>query len=98
MGILTILELFYARHFEVSFNDLVFLYTCTYIGEQLVYIRTHHKGKTLPSVHVLGAFNLKDIDWPDILSKQVNRKVQGVPESQTTANSRHKEKEKNDKI
>ena len=33
------------------------------------YIRTHHKGKKLPSVHVLGDFNFKDIDWPDRLSK-----------------------------
>ena len=31
--------------------------------------RTHHKGKKLPSVHVLGDFNFKDIDWPDRLSK-----------------------------
>ena len=30
---------------------------------------THHKGKKLPSVHVLGDFNFKDIDWPDRLSK-----------------------------
>ena len=37
--------------------------------EQLVYIRAHHKGKKLPSVHVLGDFNFKDIDWPDRLSK-----------------------------
>ena len=37
--------------------------------EQLDYIRTHHKGKKLPSVHVLGGFNFKDIDWPDRLSK-----------------------------
>ena len=37
--------------------------------EQLYYIRTHHKGKKLPSVHVLGDFNFKDIDWPDRLSK-----------------------------
>ena len=29
--------------------------------EQLDYIRTHHKGRKLPSVHVLGDF--KDIDW-----------------------------------
>ena len=34
--------------------------------EQIDYIRTHHKGKKLPSVHVLGDFN---IDWPDRLSK-----------------------------
>ena len=33
--------------------------------EQLDYIRTHHKGKKLPSVHVLGNFKFKDIDWPD---------------------------------
>ena len=37
--------------------------------EQLYYIRTHHKGKKLPSVHVLGDLNFKDIDWPDRLSK-----------------------------
>ena len=37
--------------------------------EQLDYIRTHHKGKKLPSVHVLGDFNFKDIDWSDSLSK-----------------------------
>ena len=37
--------------------------------EQLDYIRTHHKGKNLPSVHVLGDFSFKDIDWPDGLSK-----------------------------
>ena len=33
--------------------------------EQLDYIRTHRKGKKLPSVHVLGDSNFKDIDWPD---------------------------------
>ena len=37
--------------------------------EQLDYIRTHHKGKKLPSAHVLRDFNFKDIDWPDRLSK-----------------------------
>ena len=37
--------------------------------EQLDYIRTHHKGIKLPSAHVLGDFNFKDIDWPDRLSK-----------------------------
>ena len=36
---------------------------------QLDYIRTHHKGKKLPSVHVLGDFNFKDIDWPNRPSK-----------------------------
>ena len=37
--------------------------------KQLDYIRTHHKGKKLLSVHVLGFFIFKDIDWPDRLSK-----------------------------
>ena len=37
--------------------------------EQLDYIRTHHQGKKLPSVRVLGDFNFKDIDGPDRLSK-----------------------------
>ena len=37
--------------------------------EQLDYIRTHHKGKELPSAHVLGYFNFKDTEWPDRLSK-----------------------------
>ena len=37
--------------------------------EQPDYIRTHHKGRKLPSVHVLEDFNFKDIDWPDRLSK-----------------------------
>ena len=36
--------------------------------EQLDYIRTHHKGKNQPSVHVLEDFNFKDIDWPDRLT------------------------------
>ena len=35
--------------------------------EQLDYIWTRHKGKKLPSVHVLGDFNFKNIDWPDRL-------------------------------
>ena len=41
--------------------------------EQLDYIRTHHKGKKLPSAHVLGDFNFTNIDWPDRLSKTVQR-------------------------
>ena len=35
--------------------------------KQLDYIRTYNKGKKLPSVHVLGNFNVKDIDWSDRL-------------------------------
>ena len=45
------------------------IYGMVYGREQLDYIRTYHKGKKLPSVHVLGDFNFKDIDWPDRLSK-----------------------------
>ena len=37
--------------------------------EQLDYIGTHHKGKKLPSVHVLGDFNFEDTEWPDRLRK-----------------------------
>ena len=37
--------------------------------EQLDYIKPHHKGRKLPSVHALGDFNFKDIDWPDRLRK-----------------------------
>ena len=37
--------------------------------DQLDHIRNHHKGNKLPSVHVLGDFNFKDIDWPDRLNK-----------------------------
>ena len=37
--------------------------------DQLDHIRTKHKGKKLPSVHVLGDFNFKDITWPDRLNK-----------------------------
>ena len=36
---------------------------------QLDHIRTKHKGIKLPSVHVLGDFNFKDIAWPDRLNK-----------------------------
>ena len=37
--------------------------------DQLDYTRNQHKGKKLPSVHVLGDFNFRDIDWPDKLFK-----------------------------
>ena len=38
--------------------------------DQLDHISNQHKGKEkLPSVHVLGNFNFKDIDWPDRLNK-----------------------------
>ena len=35
------------------------------LGDQLDQIRNKHKGNKLPSVHVLGDFNIKDIAWPD---------------------------------
>ena len=38
-------------------------------GVQLDQIRNKHKGNKLPSVHVLGDFNFKDIAWPDRLNK-----------------------------
>ena len=37
--------------------------------DQLDHIRNQHKGKKLPSVHVLGDFNFKDIEWTDRLNK-----------------------------
>ena len=38
-------------------------------GDQLDQNRNKHKGNKLPSVHVLGDFNFKDIAWPDRLNK-----------------------------
>ena len=40
-----------------------------YLENSLITLGLDHKGKKLPSVHVLGDFNFKDIDWPDRLSK-----------------------------
>ena len=37
--------------------------------DQLDHIRTNHKGNKLPSVHVLGDLNFKNIAWPDRLNK-----------------------------
>ena len=37
--------------------------------DQLDQIRNKHKGNKLPSVHVLGDFNFKDIAWSDRLNK-----------------------------
>ena len=40
--------------------------------DQLDHIRNQHKGKKkLPSIHVLGDFNFRGIDWPDRLNKSV---------------------------
>ena len=39
------------------------------LRDQLDHIRNQHKGYKLPSVHVLGDFNFKDIVWPDRLNK-----------------------------
>ena len=40
-----------------------------YLDNSLITLRLIIRVKKLPSVHVLGDFNFKDIDWPDILSK-----------------------------
>ena len=37
--------------------------------DQLGHIRNQHKGNKLLSVHVVGDFNVKNIDWPDRLNK-----------------------------
>ena len=37
--------------------------------DQLDHIKSQHKGKKLPSVHVLGDFNFREIVWPARLSK-----------------------------
>ena len=37
--------------------------------DQLDHIRNQHKSKKLPSVHVLGNFNFREIDWSDRLNK-----------------------------
>ena len=37
--------------------------------EASYHIRTKHMGIKLPSVHMLGDFNFKDIAWPDRLNK-----------------------------
>ena len=39
------------------------------LRDQLNHIRNEHKGNKLPSVHVLGDLNFKDIDWPERLNK-----------------------------
>ena len=40
--------------------------------DQLDQIGNKHKGNKLPSVHVLGDFNFKDIAWPDPLIDIMN--------------------------
>ena len=55
--------------FEGRISDLIVSVPDHCLSFYFDYIRTHHKGKNLPSVHVLGDFNFKDIDWPDRLSK-----------------------------
>ena len=37
--------------------------------DQLDHIKSHYKGKKLPSVHILGDFNFREIVWPARLSK-----------------------------
>ena len=54
---------------QVGIDRLVALVKNSNYLESSLINRTHHQGKKLPSVHVLGDFNFKDIDWPDRLSK-----------------------------
>ena len=55
---------------QVGIDRLVALVkNSNYLENSLITLRLHHKGKKLPSAHVLGDFNFKDIDWPDRLSK-----------------------------
>ena len=54
---------------QVGTGNLVVLVKTQLFRDQLDHIRTQHKGKKLPSVHVLGDFNFRDIDWPDRLNK-----------------------------
>ena len=37
--------------------------------DQLDHIRNQHKGKKIPSIHILGDLNFRDIDWPDRRNK-----------------------------
>ena len=39
------------------------------LRDQLDHIKSQYKGKQLPSVHVLGDFNFREIAWPARLSK-----------------------------
>ena len=39
------------------------------ISNQLEYVKSQSKGGKLPSVHVLGDFNFREIVWPDRLNK-----------------------------
>ena len=48
------------------------------LRNQLEHIKTRHK--KLPSVHILGDFNFRDIVWPDLLSK--NRTMLSQSEGQ----------------
>ena len=57
---------------QVGTGNLVVLAktaNCSEISLTISGTNTQHKGKKLPSVHVLGDFNFRDIDWPDRLNK-----------------------------
>ena len=40
-----------------------------FFQNQLEYIKSQSRGSKLPSVHVLGDFNYREIVWPDRLNK-----------------------------
>ena len=56
-------------------NDVVYTGICVFKSQltsfksELEKIKDIHKGNKLPSVHILGDFNFRDIVWPDRLSK-----------------------------
>ena len=55
---------------QVGIGNLVVpvkTFNCSEISLSII-ISNQHKGKKLLSVHVLGDFNFKDIDWPDRLN------------------------------
>ena len=55
---------------QVGIDRLVALVkNSNYLENSLITLGLIIRVKKLPSVHVLGDFNFKDIDWPDRLSK-----------------------------
>ena len=56
-------------YYQIKFVIVIVIVNIVYIEKTEISMVTHHKGKKLPSIHVLGDFNFKDINWPDRLSK-----------------------------
>ena len=78
------------QYYQVCSNDDSGL-TLTYFTARsnfVPYAFVWEKGKTIDFSETIVVYDLKN---------KVNRKAQGVPQSQTAANPRHQEKETNDK-